>query len=176
MVAPAPERDAGTPEGGALDAPGAAASPSPVRLVRWLFFFLGALPWWLPLARARLPLSDLGASLDRIFVPMCHRLPERSLALAGVQMPLCSRCAGIFAGVAVGAAIARPRLPISVWRPLMVAIAAVMAIEVATQDLGLHALWHPSRLATGFAFGYALVVAFVVQLGRERGRAGRERG
>lgn len=168
MAAPAAERGGPTPEGGPLGAPGAAAMPSLARLARGLFLFIGTLPWWIPLARARLSLGELGAALDRVFVPMCHRLPERSLALAGVQMPLCSRCAGLFAGLAVGAVIARPRLPMSVWRPLMIALGVVMAVEVATQDLGLHAVWHPSRLATGFAFGYATVVALISQLQRER--------
>ncbi len=31
-----------------------------------------------------------------------------------------------------------------------------MVLDVATQDLGLHPVWHAARLATGFAFGYAV--------------------
>ncbi len=171
MDAPAPPRDARPPAPGPLGGPTAqrAASPSIAGLARAAFLFIGALPWWIPVARGRLPLGALGDALDRVFAPMCHRLPERSLALAGVQMPLCSRCAGLFAGVAAGALIARPRLARAAWRPVLIALGVVMAVEVATQDLGLHAVWHPSRLATGFAFGYALVVAFITQLARERG-------
>ncbi|WP_129353721.1 DUF2085 domain-containing protein [Sorangium cellulosum] len=104
--------------------------------------------------------------LDRFFAPMCHRMPERTLALEGVLMPVCSRCAGIFAGVAAGAALAWPRLPMTAWRPLLVAISALMVLDVVTQDLGLHPVWHPTRLATGLAFGYALTTAFVTQLAR----------
>ncbi|AUX47455.1 uncharacterized protein SOCE26_089760 [Sorangium cellulosum] len=130
---------------------------------------LGALPWCIPLARSRLPLGELGAALDLVFAPMCHRMPGRSIALEGVMMPLCSRCAGIFAGVAVGAAIARPRLPMAAWRPILVAAGALMAVDAATQDLGLHPVWHPTRLATGVAFGYAVAAAFLAQLARRPG-------
>src|SRR5262245_24781194 len=87
------------------------------------FLFLGgALPWLLPLARRYLPLGTAGVTLDLAFVSMCHRLPERTLSLAGVPMPLCSRCAGVFAGVALGAAVLGPRLTVSRWR-WMVAVA-----------------------------------------------------
>lgn len=148
---------------GDADAPGAVSSPL-VRGVRGVFIFLGVLPWWLPVVRSRLPFGELGAALDRVFVPMCHRLPDRSLAFDGVQMPLCSRCAGIFAGMALGALIARPRLSMTVWRPALVAIGVLMVVDVLTQDLGLHPIWHPTRLATGAALGYAMVASFVTHL------------
>jgi uncharacterized membrane protein len=134
------------------------------RLARGVFLFVGALPWWIPLARAHLDMGALGRALDAVFVPMCHRLPERSLALGGVMMPLCSRCAGIFAGLAIGAVIARPRLPIAVWRRALVAVAAVMVLDVVTQDLGLRPPWHPARIGTGLALGYCMVVAFLTHL------------
>ena len=34
---------------------------------------------------------------------MCHRMPERTIELAGVAMPVCSRCGGLFTGLALGA-------------------------------------------------------------------------
>ena len=33
---------------------------------------------------------------------ICHQIPERSLHLAGCQLPLCARCTGTYLGVAVG--------------------------------------------------------------------------
>lgn len=171
MVAPALDHG-----GSSGDMPAAArgpgepapAYPSLVRAVRWALVALGALPWCLPLARSRLPLGAIGAALDHLFVPLCHRMPERSLALDGVMMPLCSRCAGIFAGVAAGAAILRPRLPMRVWRPLLLALGTLMVVDVAAQDLGLHPASHPIRLATGLAFGYGLTAAFLTQLAAVR--------
>lgn len=152
---------------GAPDEP-VPAYPSLVRAVRFAAVALGALPWCLPLARSWLPLGAVGVALDHLFVPMCHRMPERSLTLGGVMMPLCSRCAGIFAGMAAGAAIARPRFPMRVWRPLLVVLGALMAVDVAAQDLGLHPVSHSTRLATGLAFGYGVTAAFLTQLARRR--------
>ena len=36
---------------------------------------------------------------------ICHQRPERSFHLLGAQMPVCARCAGIYAGAAVAAAV-----------------------------------------------------------------------
>ncbi|WP_437481775.1 DUF2085 domain-containing protein [Sorangium sp. So ce1014] len=137
--------------------------------VRCALALLGVLPWCIALARSHLPLGELGVALDRLFVPICHRMPGRSLALEGVVMPLCSRCAGIFAGVAAGAAIARPRLAMATWRPILIGLSALMVLDVATQDLGLRPVWHATRLATGLAFGYAVAAAFLTRLARRPG-------
>jgi hypothetical protein len=37
---------------------------------------------------------------------ICHQRPERSFALFGLQMPVCARCAGLYAGAAICALIA----------------------------------------------------------------------
>jgi uncharacterized membrane protein len=36
---------------------------------------------------------------------VCHQIPDRSFHLAGVQLPVCARCLGIYAGAAAAAAI-----------------------------------------------------------------------
>ena len=138
-------------------------------VARGAFVVAGLAPWVIPLLRAWLPLGSLGVALDAAFVTMCHRLPERTLTLAGVAMPVCSRCAGVFGGVALGALLVRPRLSARAWRWIITAAAASMVLDVATQDLGLHPVWHPARLATGAAFGYALGAACVLALRREAG-------
>lgn len=127
----------------------------------------GALPWALPLLRAFLPLGAIGAAVDASFYAMCHRLPERTLSLAGVAMPLCSRCSGIFAGVAIGAIVARPALSNATWRRVVLASCAPMVIDVATQDLGVHPIWHPTRIASGLVFGYALAAACITAIERD---------
>jgi uncharacterized membrane protein len=136
-------------------------------VARAAFVAVGVFPWILPLLRAWLPLGAAGAALDAAFTTMCHRLPERTLALAGVPMPLCSRCAGIFAGVALGALAVWPRLSALAWRWAITASVGLMVLDVATQDLGVHPVWHATRLATGLAFGYALAAACVLALRRE---------
>ena len=141
------------------------------RVARAGFIVAGVLPWVLPLARARLPLGRGGELLDLLFLPMCHRLPERTLTLAGVAMPLCSRCAGIFAGLALGALLMRPRVEIARWRILVGAAGALMLLDVVTQDLGLHPIWHATRLASGLLFGYAIAAACLLAMRNAAGDA-----
>jgi len=137
------------------------------RALRVTFVMMGVFPWALPFLRAWLPLGVFGEALDGAFVTMCHRIPARTLVLAGVAMPICSRCAGIFAGLAVGALVVRPVLSARTWRWVITAGVAAMSIDVLTQDLGIHPVWHATRLASGAFFGYAVAVACLTALRRE---------
>lgn len=136
--------------------------------LRVLFVVIGLLPWLLPPARAHLPLGALGRAVDLAFLPFCHRIEARTLSLAGIPMPLCSRCAGIFAGIALGSLLAWPKFPMRIWRPILLAITGIMLIEIATQDLGLHPVFHPTRIATGALLGYAMAVSFATNLFNRR--------
>lgn len=141
------------------------------KVIAWLrgtLVFVGLLPWALPFARARLPLGELGTALDMIFFTMCHRRAARTLVLEGVAMPLCSRCAGVFLGVAVAAAIGRPLLGLRVWRWVFGVACALMVADVVTQDLGLHPVWHPTRIVTGVLVGYLMVVGCLSGLARDK--------
>lgn len=135
--------------------------------VRVVFVMVGLSPWLLTLARAYLPLGVSGEVLDAVFAATCHRIPERTLVLAGVMMPLCSRCAGIFAGAALGGLVARPRLSPRAWRLALLATSVCLLVDVVAQGARLYPIWHPSRLATGFSFGYVFAVACVEMLRRE---------
>jgi hypothetical protein len=53
------------------------------------------------LARRGLHLE--AALLRSFFRGVCHQLPLRSFAVAGLPMAICARCAGIYAGASVGA-------------------------------------------------------------------------
>lgn len=136
------------------------------RLARLAFVVGGALPWIVPALRSSLLSSRSGALLDLLFLPFCHRLPERTLLLGGVAMPLCSRCAGLFAGVALGALACWPTLSLARWRMLIAASFVLMLAEIAAQDLHLHPIWHPTRLLSGALFGYALGAATIGALYR----------
>lgn len=133
-------------------------------VLRGAFVVVGVLPWLLPIARAHLPLGAFGRALDLAFLPFCHRIAERTLALSGIPMPLCSRCAGIFGGIALGAICAWPTLPMRVWRTALMVLTALMLVEIATQDLGLHPVFHPTRIATGALLGYAMAVSFATNV------------
>ncbi len=134
------------------------------RVTRAGFIVVGVVPWILPIARAILPLGRAGELLDLLFFPVCHRIPARTLYFAGVPMPLCSRCAGIFAGLALGALIMRPRLQLARWRIVVAVTSALMLLDVVTQDLGVHPVWHVTRVATGLLFGYAIAAACLLAM------------
>lgn len=143
---------------------------------RVTLFVGGMIPWLLPFGRGYLHLGAVGDAIDLAFTPLCHRLTERTLTLAGVQMPLCSRCAGIFAGVALGALVARPRIPLARWRAIIAATGALLLLDVVTQDLGLHPIWHLTRVLSGALFGYAIAVAGITALRGEQQAENRHRG
>jgi uncharacterized membrane protein len=117
--------------------------------------------------------TALHQALDLPFHLVCHRLPERVLAIAGVPLPFCSRCTGLWLGFSVSAALAWPRVPMRALRVVLPIALALMAIEVLTQDLGLHPVFHPTRLLTGLGvsvpFGGALGALVTREL---RGGAG----
>lgn len=133
------------------------------------FVLVGTLPWWLPLLRAALPqLWPVWQVFDLLFVVVCHRLPERTLEIADVAMPVCSRCAGIFTGLALGALVAWPRLRLRTARWAILGAGLLLVADVAAQDLDWHPMWHWSRLSTGALLGYIMACALVAAIVRER--------
>lgn len=136
---------------------------------RIAFALVGSMPFWLPLVRR--PLGPVGDIVDALFFLVCHRLPERTLSLAGEAMPLCSRCSGIFAGLALGMLVAWPRLSLRHARLALLGAGLVMLVDVIAQDVGLHPLWHTTRLGTGALLGYLAAAALAAAIVRERARS-----
>lgn len=102
---------------------------------------------------------------------VCHQRPERSFHLAGVALPVCARCTGIYAGAAAAvlalAFMTTPRLrrraagaDLTTRRALAVASllpgAATLAYEWTTGTMPSHAI----RAASGVPIG--VVVAWLV--------------
>ncbi len=65
---------------------------------------------------------------------VCHQLPERCLLVAGLPMPLCSRCLGVWVGVSLSASFAWPAIPLGALRWVIGGSLILMAIEILTQD------------------------------------------
>lgn len=97
---------------------------------------------------------------------ICHQRSERSFHVAGVQQPVCARCAGLYFSGAVGAVAAwiglrrRPRAPRRA-RDVLLAAAIPTALTVGLEFAGLA---HPSNavraisgLPLGAAAGWLLV-------------------
>ena len=101
----------------------------------------------------------LAAAFDAPWVSACHRMPERSLWLFGYVMPLCSRCLGLVTGLGAGMVIAWPLLSIRALRITLSIACALLFVELTTQDLGWHPVFHPTRLLSGFLVAFPIGAA-----------------
>ncbi|TKC99272.1 DUF2085 domain-containing protein [Polyangium fumosum] len=135
------------------------------RVLRGLLCFVGVAPFLAPFAR-RVTSPETGELLYLLFAPVCHLKPERTLALAGVLMPLCSRCAGIFAGFVTAGLFPRPRWSVRACLGYGFIASVIMLADVITQDLRLRPLFHPARLATGVLWGHVFALG-ILALARE---------
>ncbi len=84
---------------------------------------------------------------------VCHQRPERSFRLAGVPLPVCARCLGLYASAAAGALLAwtaSPRRSVTSQRARLLLGAAALptALTVAAEWLQLA---HPSSLTRALA-------------------------
>ena len=101
----------------------------------------------------------------RAFSFVCHQIPERSFHLHGNKFAVCSRCTGIYAGIALATltyplarSLRRTEPPRLVWLFLA---AAPLAID---WSLGYFSIWqnnHVSKFATGFLLG-AVVIFYIL--------------
>ena len=88
-----------------------------------------------------------GASL------ICHQKPERSFHLAGIQLPVCARCTGLYLSGAAGAIVAwsgwrrRPAMP----RATRTALALAALPTALTFALEFAGLAHPSNVVRAVA-------------------------
>jgi len=100
---------------------------------------------------------------------VCHQRPERSFHLAGVQLPVCARCFGLYLSGAVGLTIASRRrgsISAATSRLLLVLAALPIAITVALEWLGLIHTTNIVRMVSGLPLGFAAAVVIARSLAR----------
>ncbi len=110
---------------------------------------------------------------------ICHQRPERSFHPAGVQMPVCARCTGLYLSGAAGALAAwlrhrRDDAAPRAARFVLVAAAVPMAVSVAGELSGLLPSSNVSRLLSALPLGAAAGWIFVQSLRAEGAWEGRE--
>lgn len=89
----------------------------------------------------------------------CHRRPDRSFYINGEQMPICARCTGELIGMIVAV------LSCFFYRPsitVTLILMVPMLIDGFAQLLTSYESNNIKRVITGFLFGYALVMLFVI--------------
>ncbi len=102
--------------------------------------------------------------LELIGFGLCHQLPERSFFAGGVQLPVCARDTGIYAGFVVAVVVimlfADSRRAIDMpprWlMVLLVGFIATMAVDGVSSYAGWRETNNDIRLATGLAAGFAI--------------------
>ena len=119
----------------------------------WLALLVAA-----PALAFGVPLSGLTYALGSL---ICHQRPERSLELFGAQMPVCARCAGLYAGAATGALIAavptREWSPSARgWRTALVVAAAPTAGTWLAEVVGMGAPSNAVRAVAALPLGMAV--------------------
>jgi len=117
-----------------------------------------------PLAQAN-GQAAFALAIYKTFSFVCHQISERSFHLLGYKFAVCSRCTGIYAGLAIAVLIyplvrsfKDTQTPSLVW---LFAGAAPLAID---WSLGYFSIWqnnHASRFATGFLLG-AVAVFYIL--------------
>lgn len=114
---------------------------------------------FLPPLLERAGMPRLAAMLDQPWQGLCHRMPERSLTFLGEIMPLCTRCLGLVVGFGAGLAIAWPHLSVRALRITVSLACTFLFLELTTQDLGWHPVFHPTRLLSGLLVAYPVGAA-----------------
>jgi uncharacterized membrane protein len=125
--------------------------------VRVLLVLGGVAPFVPGLTEGVPGLAALGRALDAWFSFQCHREAERTFAASAV----CTRCLGIYVGLALGALVVRPRLaprPHAAW---MLAAAGALLADVLTEAFGLRPPSAWLRFATGLGLAYPAGVSLV---------------
>ncbi|HLP03737.1 MAG TPA: DUF2085 domain-containing protein [Opitutaceae bacterium] len=139
-------------------------------LLRALVAAAGLIPWLFAAVHAR------PAAAIALFHGLCHQLPERTACFSGVAMLVCSRCAGIYAGVVLGALIPVPRRWVPHARTLLCVAAVPLLADVILQATGAMPIRHATRLATGVLAGWMASALLFAALGAERAKLSRDGG
>lgn len=139
--------------------------------MKWALRVVGALIVLWPILPPLLHMCNLhalAAALEWPWAQTCHRLPDRTLRVFGSSMPMCSRCMGLDVGFGLGMIVARPyRGPKLMWSWMAIA-GALLALEIVTQNRGMHPIWHTTRFVTGALFAYPIGVAISAVVIRSR--------
>ena len=99
----------------------------------------------------------VGAVVRYAFMPFCHQDPARSIHLAGVCLPVCTRCAGIYLGAFLGWGLwwfmPAPGRDRPVTNRVLVLGFGPMVVDGIINLAGLCTSPGPVRFLTGLLFG-----------------------
>jgi uncharacterized membrane protein len=124
--------------------------------------------WVVTLLMAPFLPTALSASVYLLGSYICHQRPDRSFDLAGVQLPVCARCLGLYGGAVVGAVVA-PWLGRIRWPRLIVTLSVVPAVlSLVAEWSGLLQATNAVRAATGLIAGGVIAAVVLATLHYEQ--------
>jgi uncharacterized membrane protein len=119
------------------------------------------------------PPDLLGQVLWNIGFSLCHQLPERSLSVAGYQLPMCARDTGTFVGFLVVTMVAlasgrirRSGLPDRTILVLSTVGFGVYLFDAFSSYLGVRGTTNEMRLFVGLAVGSGIALLLFTVLSR----------
>ena len=118
-------------------------------------------------------LSLSSAAVYAIGARVCHQRPDRCFLVDGRPMPVCARCAGLYAGAALAAPLALvAAAAMASRRARMVAVLAALP-TLATWSIEFAGLAHPTNAVRALSALPLGAMAGWLVLGTLRGRQGR---
>jgi uncharacterized membrane protein len=125
-----------------------------------------AIGWLACLIAAPLLPTSIATVIYGLGSLICHQRSERSFHIEAIQLPVCARCLGIYAGAAAGA-VSRlmpgpdPRIRP---RPLLICAAVPTVVTLALEWTGAAAPGNIARAAAGAVLGAAAAFVLVPRL------------
>lgn len=120
--------------------------------------------------------SGAPRGLRLFFRPLCHGIESRCFHLAGVPMPICGRCTGLYIGFLVGIGLfagLRKLQQLRIPSALVIFMILPLVVDGSTQALGLRTSSNELRLFTGLLAGSAGLAWVMnrIELGARRSEA-----
>ena len=125
---------------------------------------VGSSPLWVAWVQGVPVLGQVADLLQRWFNYQCHRELGRSWAWLGRELPVCTRCFGIYLGLMLGALALRPRLTPLQLRLWVGGASLLMLLDVFTEALGMRPPAAILRFVTGLLLAYPVGVSVVLSL------------
>jgi uncharacterized membrane protein len=123
---------------------------------RVLLLAIGTAPLSVPLLERCSYSLAFGEILRALYGLQCHQLGTRSLRLLDIPFPVCSRCLGVYLGLAAAALVARPRWRTDLYKAWIVIGVSLMLLDLATEWVGLRPVSAALRFGTGVLLAYAI--------------------
>jgi uncharacterized membrane protein len=132
-----------------------------LRVLTVTFLVLAALPWLTVLFAKFHATFAVSEILRDLYGFQCHQRTSRSLVWLGVSLPVCARCTGIYFGLGFAVLVRRPQVRLDPLKAWLLLGALFLALDVATESVGLRPASALFRFATGAFLSYGIALLLV---------------